>query len=129
MSNSVKRLTNFRLTTGMARTTAPSTGSDGCDISSWGAIYGDRVPENYYLYLGSSAACTLTGAQLWLYFADRAAWSMVGNLNQGAAITITGASQDYCEIVHRVGTAQRMAVVGSWSAGTPAAACEPVEEF
>lgn len=128
MTATAKRLTANRLTTGMARTTAPSSGSDGCDITSWAALYGDRVPRDYLLYLSSSAAATITGAALWLYFADRAAWTNVGLLNGATGtVTIVGAAQDYSEVVSYVGLASRMAVVGTWSAGTPAASCEPIE--
>ena len=125
-----KRLTQYRLTMGMARTTAPATGSDGCDISSWATLYGDRTPTNYLLTVGGSQAATVTGAALWLYFADTALWAEVGFLgdNSDGNITVTSATQVHEEVINRIGLASRMAVVGTWSAGTPSASCEPLEE-
>lgn len=129
MPTKTKRL-GGQLSAGMARQTAPSTGSDGCDITPWNTLYGDRVPKEYNLRVGGSAAANITGATLWLYFADSATWEEVGLLgdNGDGLITITSSTQIHTEIVHRVGLAQRMAVVGTWSAGTPFASCEPLEE-
>lgn len=128
MADRVKRLTDKRLTTSMFRTSAPSTSGHGCDISSWKGIYGDRPPRKYFLFVGGDQAMNITSPSLWLYFPDRAAWSNVGALNGGSTIVVVGASQDYCEEVHNIGLATRMAVVGTPSVGTGSAACEPVEE-
>ena len=127
MPNKSRRASADQRLTGLARTAAPSTSGHGAAIpASWRTLLDGKPPEEYMLRLGGDAAATLTGATLWFYFTDLAYWTNVGALNGGTAITITGAAQDYSEVVRKLGMADRVAVVGTWSAGTGAVTAEPI---
>lgn len=93
--------------------TKPSAAGDGVDVSQWKS--GPHAPQAVVVLIDGDATMTVTGAELWGYVATSGAtkWRVLGKLNNGETITISGANQGHAEEVGHVAMASRLAVVGT----------------
>jgi len=99
---------------------APSLVTDGADITSWAQGYanGKIVYDAATVYLQGAGTGTLTGpVNVWGYRdVDKGnaqsivGWYLVGTLDGGGNISITGASQGSARRVDEVGIFKRLAI-------------------
>lgn len=113
--------------------TRPSAAGDGEDITTW------RMPEGFApalaaLLLDGSEALTLEsptggaeGPELWGYRLEK--WWRLGVLNNGADIAIAGAGQGFATEIAVIGAFERLAVVGTPTAGSATAYLIPLQEW
>lgn len=135
MSEKALRLNQFRKSgIAIAGGARPAAAGDGVDISSWHQIYGSYSPQMFTIFVNGSAAATVSsptgganGAEVWMYFADLAKWELIGWLNDKNSITVVGANQGWSQNLQFTGIGDKIAVAGTWSAGTPDVQIEPLE--
>jgi hypothetical protein len=108
---------------------APTVVGDGVDITSWrsaGEFSGAYAMVAVHGSVDAviSAAAGGQGVEIWGYRLGK--WWLISELRDGRDITI-GANKGYAQAVNIIGVFERLAVVGTVSAGVATARLAPIE--
>jgi hypothetical protein len=113
--------------------TRPSGPSDGVDVTPW-RTNGQFAGELAVVFIDGDQALSVSsptggsaGVELWGYRLSQ--WWLIGYLNDGTQISITGAAQGFAQQANVIGAFDRLAVAGTPSVGTVLAKFVPLDQW
>ena len=120
MARLYQPLADVTIESAQATLPAPTGASDGVAVD-----FGESSPQLYLLGISGSTTISLTDASIWGY--RNGAWSQITPLNNGDAIALTSTG-GRCFMLYALGVFDRLALVGTVSAGTVTAVVTPLQE-